>query len=163
MKRSLIWLALATCATLSLVVASGRTTIQNDNELADAIGSELRCPVCQGLSIADSDSATALNLRADIARRIDAGETRSEIIDAYVARYGEWIRLRPRRSGVASLVWAIPPLLTAAAATMIAIALWRWRKRPKRSATAADRALVAEALEQRGHTALDATRADPTQ
>ncbi|MEJ7801739.1 MAG: cytochrome c-type biogenesis protein CcmH [Ilumatobacter sp.] len=162
MKRSLIWLALAMCAALALVVASGRTSIQNDNELADAIGSELRCPVCQGLSIADSDSATALNLRADIARRIDAGETRSEIIDAYVARYGDWIRLRPRRSGVASLVWAIPPVLTAAAATMIAIALWRWRKRPRRSATAADRALVAEALEQRSHTALEAAAADAT-
>lgn len=161
MKRSLIWIALATCAALALVVASGRTTIQNDSDLADAIGSELRCPVCQGLSIADSDSATARDLRADIARRIDAGETRSEITDAYVARYGEWIRLRPRQSGLASLVWVLPPILVAAATTMIAIALWRWRKRPMRSSTAADRALVANALEQRGRAALDTAEPGP--
>ena len=146
MRRTLIWALLAAGAAFALVAAAGRNTSNTDSELADAIASELRCPVCQGLSIADSDSASARDLRADIARRIASGEARADIVEAYVDRYGEWILLRPRRTGLAALVWVVPPLVTAAAAMLLVVTLTRWRTRPRRRPTDSDRALVEDAL-----------------
>lgn len=141
-----MWALLAAGAAFALVAAADRNTSNTDSELADAIASELRCPVCQGLSIADSDSASARDLRADIARRIASGEPRADIIEAYVDRYGEWILLRPRTTGLATVVWVVPPLVTAAAAMLLVITLTRWRTRPHRRPTETDRALVEDAL-----------------
>src|SRR5206468_2568351 len=67
---------------------------------ARAIASDLRCPVCQGLSVADSPSPTARDIYDDIRRRVAAGESDAAIRRFYVDRYGQWILLRPSRSGV---------------------------------------------------------------
>jgi len=78
--------------------------------LAREIGAVLRCPVCQGLSVADSTSNAAVLMQNRIRELVAMGYTRAEIEDYFVARYGEWVLLYPRAAGLNRLVW-IGPLL----------------------------------------------------
>jgi len=111
-----------------------------------AIAEDLRCPVCQGLSVADSHTPTAEAIKEDIRRRVDAGEGDGEIRASYVARYGEWILLRPETSGVGALVWVLPVGALLLGLGGLAFAFRRWRREPGRVATDEDRALVEAAL-----------------
>ena len=111
-----------------------------------AIAEDLRCPVCQGLSIADSHTPTADAIKEDIRRRVDAGESDAEIRAAYVARYGQWILLRPETSGVGALVWILPVSALLLAVGGLAFAFRRWRREPTLSATDEERQLVEAAL-----------------
>ena len=111
---------------------------------AERLASELRCPVCQGLSVADSPSITANDIRADIRRRIAAGESDAEIRQGYVDRYGDWILLRPRGRGFTALLWALPVAAVVVAVAWLALALRRWRRQAPLEATDEDEHLVAE-------------------
>lgn len=147
MKRLAIWVLIVGTCVGALVAASvpGAVSAPAGHDVR-AIASELRCPVCQGLSVADSTSPTAQNMRADIQRRLDDGESRSEIIDAYVARYGEWILLRPRPSGLAMLAWGGPAAIAAAGTVALGTALRRWRRHsPVVSDSVRDAVAVAKA------------------
>ena len=113
---------------------------------AEAIAEDLRCPVCQGLSIADSHSPTAEAIHEDIRRRVAAGESDAAIRASYVARYGEWILLRPETSGLGVLVWILPVSALLLAIGGLAFAFRRWRRQPTLTASDEDRALVEAAL-----------------
>jgi len=115
---------------------------------AHAIASDLRCPVCQGLSVADSPSETAKAIYDDIRRRVDAGESDSAIKAHYVASYGEWVLLKPRTTGISALVWILPATALLLGAAGLAFAFRRWRRQPVLAASDEDRALVEAALEQ---------------
>lgn len=71
---------------------------------AAALAGELRCPDCQGLSVADSRTAAADAIRREIADQLAAGRSPDEIRHTFVARYGEWILLAPRDPSA----WLIP-------------------------------------------------------
>lgn len=147
MRRVLVWAALASVVAASLAIG-GRSDGAGANPAtqADRVAAGLRCPVCQGLSVKDSDSPTARDIRADIRRRIDGGETPDEVREAYVARYGEWVLLRPRSSGFEALVWAVPAAAVAGGSVALGAAFWRWRRRDAtRAPSAEERALVAAA------------------
>jgi cytochrome c-type biogenesis protein CcmH len=119
----------------------------------DAIAADLRCPVCQGLSIADSHSPTAESIREDIRRRVDAGDSTAAIKASYVARYGEWILLKPETSGAGALVWVLPVAALLLAAGGLALAFRRWRHQPAPVAVSEeDRALVEAALRRQEGT-----------
>ena len=111
---------------------------------AERLATELRCPVCQGLSVADSPSITSNDIRADIRRRIAAGESDADIRQAYVDRYGDWILLRPRARGFTALLWALPAAAVVVAGALLALALRRWRTQAPLEASPEDRDLVAE-------------------
>lgn len=146
MRRLASWAGIAAvvAAALALGLRPGPETGSAGNVAQVAAG--LRCPVCQGLSVKDSDSPTARDMRADISRRLDAGETPTEIRRAYVDRYGQWILLRPGTRGFEALVWAVPAAVTAAGAVVLATAFWRWRSRRQgRVPTDEERHLVAAA------------------
>ena len=147
MRRLFAWAAVAAMIAAAFAVAAGPDPDAGTPAArADAIAATLRCPVCQGLAVRDSDSPTARDIRADIRRRIDAGESAKEIRAAYVERYGEWILLRPRASGFAMLVWALPIALVAGAAVALAAMFWRWRRTVVlRTPTEEDRLLVSTA------------------
>jgi cytochrome c-type biogenesis protein CcmH len=120
----------------------------------EAIAGDLRCPVCQGLSIADSHSPTAEAIKEDIRRRVDAGESDAAIQAHYIDSYGEWILLRPKASGVGALVWILPVSAVLLAGGGLALAFRRWRRQPAMAATDEDRALVEAALaKQQGEPA----------
>ncbi|APD08815.1 MULTISPECIES: cytochrome c-type biogenesis protein [Thermus] len=74
------------------------------------IARELRCPVCQGESAAESNSGVAVEMRRLIAEMLQEGKTEEEIKAFFVDRYGEWILYEPPRRGVTLWAWVLPGL-----------------------------------------------------
>src|SRR6201990_2272740 len=72
---------------------------------------ELRCMVCQNQSIDDSEAPLARDLRLLVRERIGAGDSDSQVIDFLVARYGEFVLLKPRFERQTLLLWLVTPLL----------------------------------------------------
>lgn len=149
-RRALPWVALAIVVIGALVVAtrdaSGPTTV---NDRVRSIASELRCVDCQSQSVAASSTASARAFRADIRRRVEAGQSNGEIKRAFVDSYGEFILLKPSGSGLGWIVWGLPVLALVVGAGGVVLALRRWRREPRLTATQADEALVAEARNDR--------------
>lgn len=79
--------------------------------MAREISAELRCLVCQNQSIDDSDAPLARDLRLLVRERLKKGDSKSEIINFLVARYGEFVLLRPPFSAKTYLLWFAPLLL----------------------------------------------------
>ena len=75
---------------------------------AQALMAELRCVVCQGQSIADSDAEIAGDMRDLVRRRIAAGEQPSQIRSWLIERYGSWISYRPGDDPIAWPLWLAP-------------------------------------------------------
>lgn len=117
-------------------------------ERADHISSEVRCPTCEGLSAAESESPASLAIRKEIRRRVDSGQSDDEIRSFLVGRYGHDILLRPGATGIAALVWALPVAVLVCALAGLAVAFRRWRVRAALDgiATPEDRLLVDQAL-----------------
>jgi cytochrome c-type biogenesis protein CcmH len=89
---------------------------------AKALMEELRCLVCQGQSIADSDADLAGDMRALVRQRIAAGETPEEVRSWLIQRYGNWVSYRPPVEPVTWPLWAAPVLL-------LIVGGWLFRKR----------------------------------
>jgi len=85
-----------------------------------ALGKQLRCPMCQGLSIADSGSSAARAQMDKVRELVAAGKTDQEIRDYFTSRYGEWALLEPPASGMNLLVWLLPLLLLVGGGVAIA-------------------------------------------
>jgi cytochrome c-type biogenesis protein CcmH len=95
---------------------------------ATALMYTLRCLVCQGQSIADSDAEMAGDMRALVRRRIAAGESPEEIRAWLIGRYGAWVSYAPPVEPVTWPLWAAPFLLVALGAVL---ARGRFRRRSK--------------------------------
>ncbi|MHA4836284.1 cytochrome c-type biogenesis protein [Sphingopyxis sp. MSC1_008] len=80
---------------------------------AKALMEELRCLVCQGQSIADSDAPLAGDMRHEVRSKIAAGESPAEIKTWLVARYGNWVSYDPPFDGATALLWLGPLLFLA--------------------------------------------------
>ena len=95
---------------------------------------ELRCPKCQNQNIADSNAPIAQDLRKLLYQQLEAGASNEEILDYMVARYGEFVRYRPRFSGATALLWMTPVLLLLVGMITVVLTL---RSRRRRSEAAA--------------------------
>lgn len=122
-RAALLWLA-----AFLLALSPGLALAQESEQTARAIARELQCPVCQNLSVADSSSQLAQQMRELIQRKIEAGESREAILAYFVERYGEGILLDPPKRGFNLLIWAGPPLALALGGAVVATALARWRR-----------------------------------
>ena len=100
------------------------------------VAAQLRCVVCQSLSVADSPSEMASQMRGIIRERLAAGERPAEVIQYFVDRYGEWILLAPRRHGFNLLVWLFPLVAVAVGLALVAIIVRRWTRRRRDGAAA---------------------------
>ena len=98
---------------------------------------ELRCMVCQNQSIDDSDAPLARDLRLLVRERIASGDSDAEVMNFLVARYGEFVLLKPRLNAHTWLLWLLPPLALAGGG----LALWGFGRRRAKSGTAEDQAL----------------------
>lgn len=95
---------------------------------AKALMTELRCLVCQGQSIADSDAEMAGDMRALVRTRIAEGERPSEVRAYLVERYGDWISFRPPVEPLTWPLWAAPALMLLAGVWVLRHRLVRRRK-----------------------------------
>lgn len=90
-------------------------------ELIKELSSLMRCPVCQGLSIADSPSPSALAMRDEVSELVRQGYSKEQILDYFEASYGEFVRLQPKARGFNLFVWLAP-----AAGALVGLGLiWR--------------------------------------
>jgi cytochrome c-type biogenesis protein CcmH len=99
------------------------------------IALQLQCPVCEGQSIADSRSGLAADMRAVIRSKLAAGETDQQILDHFVASYGDSILADPPKRGISLGVWLGPVLAVALGMVALGLLLRNWRR-------AADRPIV---------------------
>jgi cytochrome c-type biogenesis protein CcmH len=95
---------------------------------ARALSEELRCMVCQNESIDDSAAPLAHDLRVLVRERVKAGDSDAQILDFLVARYGEFVLLRPRLAWHTALLWGLPPAALLLGAVAIAIVVVRRRR-----------------------------------
>ncbi len=91
-----------------------------------AVASDLRCPVCQGLSIQDSPSELAQQMRDLVKQQLDSGRSPAQIKDYFVGRYGEWILMAPEAHGFNWLVYLLPFLVLGFGGWILLVALRRW-------------------------------------
>lgn len=144
-RRALLALfavALMAVAAVGLVRAAAPPAVTHA-ERVDAVAETLRCPTCQGLSVADSPSTVAASMRDLIGEQLAAGRSPDEVRAWFVDRYGEWILLSPTPAGLGWLVWLAPLVLVGAGA---AVALTVARRRQDRRAGDLDRAAVEGSL-----------------
>jgi cytochrome c-type biogenesis protein CcmH len=99
-----------------------------------ALASQLRCPVCQGLSIQDSPSELSQQMRAVVKDQLREGKTPEEVKAYFISKYGEWILLEPKAKGFNVLVYAMPILLVAVGLGVIFVAVRRWTRPPASAA-----------------------------
>jgi cytochrome c-type biogenesis protein CcmH len=145
-RRALSWIALATVVVVTLaIVAWPRGGQESDASRVRNLSSELRCPDCEGQSIEQSSTETARAARADIRRRVAAGESDGDIRQAYIDKFGDSILLKPEGGGLGVLVWGLPAAAVVLAGGGLVLALRRWRREPHVHPTDADRELVRRA------------------
>ena len=100
------------------------------DEDVQAVASQLRCVVCQNLSVADSPSEMAHQMRDLIRERLGAGDRPDQVIAYFVQRYGEWVLLAPPARGLNLLLWLAPFGAVAGGLALILALMRRWRRQP---------------------------------
>lgn len=148
MRRLILLLAL---------LASPVFAVQPSEMLADpvleararAISENLRCPVCQGESIDDSNAPISRDLRLAVRERLVAGDSDEQVVDYVVARFGEFVLFRPRATGSGLALWLAGPAMLLAGGLIAWFTLRRRARAPEAEGlTEADRARLAELLKE---------------
>jgi cytochrome c-type biogenesis protein CcmH len=141
-RVALVFLALSAAAP---AVAVQPSEVLKDPALearARALSRELRCLVCQNQSLDDSDADVAHDLRMLVRERLTAGDSDSQVVDYLVARYGEFVLLKPRFAWHNAVLWMTPAAALVAGAVAMFMAIRRRR-------TAAATAVPLSAEEER--------------
>jgi cytochrome c-type biogenesis protein CcmH len=110
MRRLIIALMLSLCCAMPAFAVQPDEILQDPalESRARALSQELRCMVCQNQSIDDSDAELARDLRVLVRERLTAGDSDNQVIDFLVARYGEFVLLKPRFNAHTLLLWLAP-------------------------------------------------------
>jgi cytochrome c-type biogenesis protein CcmH len=135
-------IAISFVLLMAALAASAAHAVQPDEIMSDpakesrarVLSRELRCMVCQNQSIDDSEAPLARDLRLLVRERIAAGDSDAQVIDFLVARYGEFVLLKPRLNPHTWLLWLLPPLALVGGG----LALWRHGRRRSVSMAADD-------------------------
>ena len=105
----------------------------NDSALeasTTAVASELRCPVCQGLSLQASPSELAQQMRGLVKDQLASGKTPEQVKAYFVSKYGEWILLSPKPQGFNLLVYLLPALLVVGGGAFVWVMVRKWSAPP---------------------------------
>lgn len=138
-------------AVMFLLAAPLAHAVQPDEIMKDPaqegrarnLSKELRCMVCQNQSIDDSDAPLARDLRLLVRERIATGESDKQVLDFLVARYGEFVLLKPRLNLHTLLLWLLTPLVLIGGG----VALW-WHNRRRGRAAGDDDAVMTLTAEE---------------
>ena len=149
MSKRWAWAALGFVVVAAIVVLVVQSQPSNSaHARAERLYHELACPVCEGQSVADSNSPESRAIRDDIPRRIASGESDTQIKDAYVQTYGQRILLAPANGGIGLVAWVVPAVAVLLGAFGIAVALRRWSRTPRLHASEEDEEIVARERHQ---------------
>jgi cytochrome c-type biogenesis protein CcmH len=99
------------------------------------VGALLRCPVCQGLSVADSPATMARNMKLEVREKLAAGYDQEQILTWFERSYGEFVRLRPPLRGMNWLVWIGPAVFLLAGGAVVSWALRSSRRQSRTPAS----------------------------
>ena len=138
MRSLCLIIVLLTFAAVPCAIAVEPDEVLSDAALearARALSKELRCMVCQNQSIDDSEAPLARDLRILVRERLQAGDSDRQVIDFLVARYGEFVLLRPRFSWHTAVLWLGPAALLLIGGCAVLVLARRYRTN---SAAAAD-------------------------
>ncbi len=118
---------------IAVVLAAGGCQAQplSLEEQAWEIDRSLMCPVCPGESIDQSQAELAKQMRAIVLEKLQAGQSRQEILDFFVARYGERVLAAPTKSGLNLLAWVVPGAGLIAGAIILLVVLRNMRRVPE--------------------------------
>ena len=150
------WILILLVMLALLAPAARALAVQPDEMLPDpaletrarALSKELRCMVCQNQSIDDSDAPLARDLRILVREHLRAGETDQQVLDFLIARYGEFVLLRPRFSPHTALLWLTPLGVLVIGALGIAMSARRQRS-SEGNLTTSEEARLAEILQRK--------------
>ena len=125
-------------AVILMLLAAPAGAVQPDEILPDpaleararAISQDIRCPVCQGEKIDESNAGVARDLRIVIRERLVAGDTDAEVVAYVVDRYGEFVLFRPPARGANLILWVAGPAMLIAGLGIAAVALRRRQAAP---------------------------------
>ena len=141
------WIAVAVVAFSALSVAAfGTRAAPTAQDRVSSLSRTVKCPVCSGESVAESNAPASQEIRRQIAEQVQQGQSDDEIRSFYAAKYGQAVLLTPSASGVNVLVWILPVVALAIGIAALAIVFRRWSSMPQERATDEDRELVALAL-----------------
>jgi cytochrome c-type biogenesis protein CcmH len=121
----LLFIALVAPSTLWAVEPSEMLADPTLEARARTISKELRCMVCQNESIDDSEAPLAHDIRVLVRQRLKDGDSDQQVLDFLVARYGEFVLLKPPLSWHTVALWGMPPAVLLVGIVMIAIVLRR--------------------------------------
>jgi len=129
-----IWLAVSSFLMAAPTLAVPQSTARpaaTDSALearTTALASQLRCPVCQGLSIQDSPSELAQSMRAVVRDQLAEGKTPDDVKAYFVSKYGEWILLAPQPRGANLIAYVVPLAGLLGGAAIVVLAVRRWTR-----------------------------------
>ncbi len=140
-------------ALLTFVAVPCAMAVEPDEVLSDAtleararaLSKELRCMVCQNQSIDDSEAPLARDLRILVRERLQAGDSDGQVIDFLVARYGEFVLLRPRLSWHTAVLWLGPAAMLLIGGCAVLVLARRYRVKSAAAAQAQQGLTAAEA------------------
>ena len=140
-------------ALLTFVAVPCAMAVEPDEVLSDAtleararaLSKELRCMVCQNQSIDDSEAPLARDLRILVRERLQAGDSDRQVIDFLVARYGEFVLLRPRFSWHTAVLWLGPAAMLLIGGSAVLVLAHRYRVKSAAAAEAQQGLTAAEA------------------
>ena len=134
-RSGLGWSSVATLASMFLVVCLGLFSSVAEATPEDAavrrVALQLQCPVCEGQSVADSSSGLARDMRSLIRSKQASSESDQQILDDFVASYGDGILSEPPKHGIALGVWVGPIAALGLATAVLANIVSRWRRTPQ--------------------------------
>lgn len=122
--RALLW---PVCLWLVLVWSFGQVALADSlDDETRRIAKQLQCPVCEGVSVADSPSELAGQMRAVVRRQLEQGASDEQILGYFVERYGDAVLVEPPRRGFSLAVWLGPIVALAVGGGLLLLALRRW-------------------------------------
>lgn len=147
-RRWLPWAALLVVVAVALAVGANRSGAGTSLDARTMhIASEVRCPVCEGQSAAQSQAPASVLIRKQIRQDLQAGQSDNQILASLVNAYGAGILEKPQAQGVGVVVWVVPVVAVVAALVGLVIAFRRWGgSRSLEAPDDSDRALVEQAL-----------------
>lgn len=118
-RADMVLLLATAVVVVSIALAAVASPSADLDGRARAIDAQLRCPTCQGLSIADSPATSATQMRAIVREQLAGGASDDEVRAFFVARYGRWILLDPPLGGPDLALWLAPIVIIAIGTTVV--------------------------------------------